>query len=224
MSRSTPRTDPFGSPLDRDPRSGCARSSGSGATVALTGELDDAAATTAAAAELMALDAAGDDAVVLHVDCSGGTLDAAFTRHRHHRPARCPGARPVRRSGRRRRRRDRRGGAPPRRDSPRALPARAAGGRVRRVGGERRGATPGSTSARWRASSTAWPRRPGAPFEHVEADLERGRWLDADEALAYGLIDEIERPEPAGTGARPTTLRIRLTSSGGETRTRNIRH
>ena len=36
------------------------------------------------------------------------------------------------------------------------------------------------------------------PFEHVEADLDRSRWLDADEALAYGLIDEIERREPGG--------------------------
>jgi ATP-dependent Clp protease protease subunit len=36
------------------------------------------------------------------------------------------------------------------------------------------------------------------PFEHVEADLERGRWLDADEAVAYGLVDEIERRGPGG--------------------------
>jgi ATP-dependent Clp protease protease subunit len=45
----------------------------------------------------------------------------------------------------------------------------------------------------------------GRAFEHVEADLERGRWLDADEALAYGLIDEIERPDSGGaeSGDRP---------------------
>jgi ATP-dependent Clp protease protease subunit len=34
----------------------------------------------------------------------------------------------------------------------------------------------------------------GRPFERIEADIERGTWLDADEAIAYGLIDEIERP------------------------------
>ncbi len=38
----------------------------------------------------------------------------------------------------------------------------------------------------------------GRPFERVEADIERGTWLDADEALAYGIIDEIERPERSG--------------------------
>ena len=31
----------------------------------------------------------------------------------------------------------------------------------------------------------------GQPFEHVEADMQRGRYLRAEEALAYGLVDEI---------------------------------
>jgi ATP-dependent Clp protease protease subunit len=31
----------------------------------------------------------------------------------------------------------------------------------------------------------------GRPFEHVEADLRMGRSLDAEAALAYGLVDEI---------------------------------
>src|SRR5436305_200037 len=31
----------------------------------------------------------------------------------------------------------------------------------------------------------------GQPFEHIEADMQRRRYLDADEALAYGLVDEI---------------------------------
>jgi ATP-dependent Clp protease protease subunit len=31
----------------------------------------------------------------------------------------------------------------------------------------------------------------GRPFEHVEADLRMGRSLDAQGALAYGLVDEI---------------------------------
>jgi ATP-dependent Clp protease protease subunit len=31
----------------------------------------------------------------------------------------------------------------------------------------------------------------GRHYEHVEADLVAGRWLDADTAVAYGLVDEI---------------------------------
>jgi ATP-dependent Clp protease protease subunit len=32
------------------------------------------------------------------------------------------------------------------------------------------------------------------PAEHVEADLSLGRWLDADQALSYGLVDEVWSP------------------------------
>jgi ATP-dependent Clp protease, protease subunit len=48
----------------------------------------------------------------------------------------------------------------------------------------------------------------GRPAEHLEADLSLGRWLDAGEALQYGLIDEIwgrgrsVLPPPSGP-ARP---------------------
>jgi ATP-dependent Clp protease protease subunit len=35
------------------------------------------------------------------------------------------------------------------------------------------------------------------PFEHVEADVRRGRNLDAPGALAYGLVDEILEPGSA---------------------------
>ncbi|MET0489883.1 MAG: ATP-dependent Clp protease proteolytic subunit [Acidimicrobiales bacterium] len=47
-------------------------------TVLVSGELDTDLAT-AAAAELMTLDGEGDDLVTLHLDCSGGSLEAAFT-------------------------------------------------------------------------------------------------------------------------------------------------
>ena len=43
------------------------------------------------------------------------------------------------------------------------------------------------------------------PAEHLEADLALGRWLDAEEALSYGLVDEVwagGRRTAAG-GARP---------------------
>jgi ATP-dependent Clp protease, protease subunit len=166
--------------------------------VALTGTLDDTAAMTVAA-ELMALDADGDEGIVLHVDCSGGSLAAAFTvidtidllgvpvR------ARCVG----------------------RVDG-------VATGVVAVT--HARAATPHSrfhlvladvsfagSAASLEAAASEHERQmetfvarvaqaTGRPFEHVEADLERGRWLDADEALEYGLIDEIERPEPPETG------------------------
>lgn len=47
-------------------------------TVLVSGELDTALAT-AVAAELMTLDGEGDDLITLHLDCSGGSLEAAFT-------------------------------------------------------------------------------------------------------------------------------------------------
>jgi hypothetical protein len=34
----------------------------------------------------------------------------------------------------------------------------------------------------------------GRPVEHVEADVCAGRFLDAKEALEYGLVDEIWTP------------------------------
>jgi ATP-dependent Clp protease protease subunit len=42
----------------------------------------------------------------------------------------------------------------------------------------------------------------GRPAEHVEAELAAGRYLDAEEALAYGLIHEISSPG-AGRARRP---------------------
>ena len=47
-------------------------------TVLVSGELTTDLAT-AAAAELMTLDGEGDELVTLHLDCSGGSLEAAFT-------------------------------------------------------------------------------------------------------------------------------------------------
>jgi ATP-dependent Clp protease, protease subunit len=42
----------------------------------------------------------------------------------------------------------------------------------------------------------------GRHREHVEADLAQGRWLDAEGALSYGLVDEIW-PTGPGTARRP---------------------
>ncbi len=163
--------------------------------VLLSGQLDDVSATTATT-ELMALDAAGDEGITLQVDCAGGTIQAALmvidvidllgvpVRARCVRAENAAvGIVAV---------------APHRSATPHArfrlgLPDVAFAG----------GATDVERNAREHqrtvevfvnrlASAT------GRPFERVEADLERGAWLDAEEALAYGLIDEIERPGRAG--------------------------
>jgi ATP-dependent Clp protease protease subunit len=162
--------------------------------VLLSGELDDIAAT-AASTELMALDAAGDDPVTLQVDCGGGTLSAALMIvdvvdllgvpvH-----ARCAG---------------RAEGpavaivavAPLRTATPHArfrlsVPDVELTGRaddVERAAREHQHQV--EVYLRRLADATS------RPFERIEADLERREWLDADAALAYGLIDEIERPGP----------------------------
>jgi ATP-dependent Clp protease protease subunit len=33
--------------------------------------------------------------------------------------------------------------------------------------------------------------RSGQPYEKVELDMERDKWLSPEEALAYGIIDKI---------------------------------
>lgn len=47
----------------------------------------------------------------------------------------------------------------------------------------------------------------GRPEEHLEADLSLGRWLDAEEAVSYGLVDEVwgstRGPLPRSAGPRP---------------------
>jgi ATP-dependent Clp protease protease subunit len=39
-------------------------------------------------------------------------------------------------------------------------------------------------------------RSTGRPVEHLEADLAAGRWLTAEQAVAYGLVDGIWRSKP----------------------------
>jgi ATP-dependent Clp protease protease subunit len=162
--------------------------------VLLSGELDDAAATEAST-ELMALDAAGDEAVTLQVDCGGGSLHAGLMLIDVIDLLGVPVHARV--SG------------------------RAEGVAVGIVAvAERRTATPharfrlglpdieltGRAEDVERAAQAhqrqveVFVRRladaTGRPFERIEADLERREWLDADAAVAFGLVDEVERPGP----------------------------
>jgi ATP-dependent Clp protease protease subunit len=162
--------------------------------VMLSGELDDISAT-AASTELMALDASGDDPVTLQVDCGGGSLTAALmvidvvdllgvpVHVRCAGRAEGPAVGIV-------------AVAPLRSATPHArfrlgLPDSEFAGRaddVERAVREHQRQV--EVFVRRLADAT------GRPFERVEADLERREYLDADAALAYGLIDQIERPGP----------------------------
>jgi ATP-dependent Clp protease protease subunit len=163
--------------------------------VLLSGDLDDASATTATT-ELMALDAAGDDAVTLQVDCRGGTIQAALmlidTIDLLGVPVRARCARAE-------------GAAV---GIVAVAPRRIATPHARfRLGLPDVAFTGGATDVERNAQEhqrtvevfvNRLAAATGRPFERVEADIERGSWLDADEALAYGLIDEIERPDRSG--------------------------
>jgi ATP-dependent Clp protease protease subunit len=173
--------------------------------VSLRGPLDDEVAGLACV-ELMTLDASGDRAVTLFVDSGEGTLSAAFAImdtidllgvpvH-----ATCMG----------------------RADGP------AVG--VMAVAHRRRAAPHARfhlTAPRFTVAGTAGDLERWAthhqqqldlfvsrlseatkrPLEHVEADVFAGRYLTAEEAVAYGLIDEIwsrgDTDQPRSIGYRP---------------------
>jgi ATP-dependent Clp protease, protease subunit len=162
--------------------------------VLLSGELDDGAATTAST-ELMTLDATGDDAVTLQVDCGGGTLSAALmiidvvdllgvpVHARCTGRAEGPVAGIVAVAHRRT--------ATPHARFRLGVPDVSFAGRAEDVErSAREHQRHVEVFVRRLAEAT------GRPFEHVEADLARREWFDADGALAYGLIDEVERPGP----------------------------
>jgi ATP-dependent Clp protease protease subunit len=163
--------------------------------VFLRGPLDDAAAGQLAIT-LMTMDATGDDPISLHVDAAGGTLGGAFAVidtidllgvpvH-----ATCVG----------------------RADGPAAGVLAACDQRRASRGARIRLAAPSSSFQGSAAQAEEWLRAhrgrldryvqrlseaTGQPRERVEADLAAERWFDAEEALGYGLLDEVIGRPPA---------------------------
>jgi ATP-dependent Clp protease protease subunit len=198
-----PGSDPFGrgfgGSFERDAAEWMRAQLWERRVVALVGRLDDTSATTVAA-ELMALDAGGDEAIILQVDCSGGAVQSALTvidtidllgvpvR------ARCVGRADGVAAGIVAVAHHR--GATPHARFRLTVPDVSLGGSASVVEANAR-----ENQREMECFVSRIANATGRAFEHVEADLERGRWLDAEEALTYGLIDEIEQPDPGGRGS-----------------------
>ena len=157
--------------------------------MSVTGEVDDRLAGDVAA-QLLALDASGPDPVHLRVDSPGGTLDAAFV--------------VIDTIGQ--------VGVPVQAMCTGRVEGAAVG--VYAAADERRASPharfrlcqPTETAAGTAGDLESWMTHKqqqldefhrhlagatGRPFELVEADTEHGRYLTAEEAVAYGLVHEI---------------------------------
>jgi ATP-dependent Clp protease protease subunit len=157
--------------------------------VLVTGRLDDAIAVEAAAA-LMALDAAADTPIEVHVDSPDGTLEAAFVlidaidRLRAPLRVQCRGevggpAIGVVAAA------DHRSAAPHARFRF-SQPVAEFTGTPDEVAGRSRQ----QQALLWQLHARL-AQRTGRPAEEIAEDMRRGRYLDAGEALVYGLIDEV---------------------------------
>jgi ATP-dependent Clp protease, protease subunit len=157
--------------------------------VLLTGPLDaDGAAEVAA--QLMALAAAGDAPIEIHLDSPDGTLDAAFVvmdaidgvrapvraycRGRVGGPALGVAAAAARRA------------SAPHARFRLGQPTAHFTGTPEAIAAQSRQ----QTERLWRLHARL-ARATGRPAEEIAEDMRRGRYLDAEEARAYGLIDEI---------------------------------
>ena len=157
--------------------------------VFLWGRLDHALASELAA-ELMTLDASGDDPIQLHVDSPGGTLEAALVLVDVidllgvELTATCvgqaagPALGPLAVAHRRR--------ATPHARFRLSEPVFDLSGTARDLD-----AWASSQRAQLRRFCERLATALGTAPETLEGDLATGRFLDADEALTYGLIDEI---------------------------------
>ncbi|HET9060453.1 MAG TPA: ATP-dependent Clp protease proteolytic subunit [Acidimicrobiales bacterium] len=166
--------------------------------VRIWGVLNDEAATIACA-QLMAMDATGDAAVTIYIASPGGPLHAAMavvdTIDLMGVVVEVTSMGAVEGT---------------------AVAIAAAGDRRRAAPHARFLLTEPTTSSTGSASElAAWAdqhqreldrfvarlvRATGRPAEHVEADLSMGRWLSADEAVLYGLVDEVWLPKKGGPG------------------------
>ena len=157
--------------------------------VLITGRLDDDVAAEAAAA-LMALDGAGDTPIELHLDSHDGTLESAFI---------VIDALDLLRAAVRVHGRGQVGG--PALGVMAAAAHRSAAAHTRfrlRQPTARFTGTPDQIAAYsrqqqellWRFHARL-AQATGRPAEEIAEDMRRGRSLDAQEALEYGLIDEI---------------------------------
>jgi ATP-dependent Clp protease protease subunit len=155
----------------------------------LSGELH-AAAATGLAAQLMTLEASGDEPVSLYIDSHDGTLEAAFVlidtikllraQVRAHCLGRVGGPSVGVLAAA-----DRRTASPHARFRL-AQPHVQAEGTVDRLSAETQ-----HLQDLLRRFQLQLAEATGQPLEEVVLDLRRGRYLDAQEALAYGLIHEI---------------------------------
>jgi ATP-dependent Clp protease protease subunit len=161
--------------------------------VFLWGRLDDALANQLAA-ELMTLDASGDDPVQLHIDSPGGTLEAALVLVDVidllgvELTATCvgqaagPALGPLAVAHRRR--------ATPHARFRLSEPVFELSGLARDIDARAR-----NHRAQLRRFCERLATSLGTEPETLEGDLASGRFLDATEALEYGLIDEICGPD-----------------------------
>lgn len=157
--------------------------------VLITGPLDDALAAEVAA-QVMALDAAGDAPIEIHLDSPDGTLEAAFVSidaldvlrapvHAYCRGRVGGPALGVVAAA------DRRVSAPHARFRLGQPTARFTGTPEEIAARSRQ-----QTELLWRLHARL-AQVTGRPAEEIAEDMRRGRHLDAQEALVYGLIDEI---------------------------------
>jgi ATP-dependent Clp protease, protease subunit len=157
--------------------------------VFLTGELTSATAT-GLTAQLMTLDAMGDDPLTLYIDSPDAALEAAFvlidtlkllrSEVRAHCLGRVGGPAVAVLAVA-----DRRSASPHARFRL-AQPQLQAAGTADRLSADSQ-----HFQDLLRRLQLELAEATGQPLEEVALDLRRGRYLDAEEALAYGLIDEI---------------------------------
>jgi ATP-dependent Clp protease protease subunit len=161
--------------------------------VQLSGRLDDRSANDVGVA-LMTLDATGDQAVQLHIDSGEGTIDAALTLidiidllgvpvHAYCRgqvagPAIGVAAACAHRTA-----------------SPHARlrlfePEATVEGDARQLQ-----QLASAQVERWAAYCARLARATGQPLERIADDAAAGRYFSADEAVAYGLLDEVATPD-----------------------------